>query len=389
MPAQKFTFYAHNVVTRTRVAEVPFTTFRYTDTLNNSGSFDGTLPLFHPVASMITLNPGAIVIYVDYDGQLVWAGWVLSNEVQAGPNDYTMRLSGPGLWGYWAKRTVRSRAGTTYATGTAPNEIIWSTVDQFRIVKDTIDHAASIAGTATVPLDAVRAAGAAFTTSGVTRSKTVYSYERKVIAQLVEELAQQTQGFDYGLNYAWDLSGASPVPRQYLDLYYPRRGQSSPIATLEHGGNVSLLRLTRDAANLANPLTAVGAGTADAQLVVEVADTTFLSPVGSYPYTEGQVEFRDWGVEYAGNLTRYANAKFSQSRAPVDTGTFTIKQKATGGLRLGTINLGDTLRAIASIRQFDYDNALLRVMSQTINVTGIGLDSWDVSVAPVDATLGL
>lgn len=390
MAATRFVFYAHDPCDRTRIAEVPFTSFSYTDVLSRPGSFQATLPLYHRLASFDTLVAGGAVVYVERDGDLVWAGWLLSAEATAGPDDYEFRVSGPGLFDYWHRRTVRSRQGMTEATGTAPNEVIWTAEDQFAIVDDLVDHAASIAGGATIPLDGVRFRGpGAAGVSGITRSKTVYAYERKRIGQLVEEFAKQTDGFDFGIEYEWDSSGGGvPVPRQYLALYYPQRGLTTPSVTLEHGGNASLVRVVRDAGSLANPLTGVGAGNADAQLTVEATDPSYLAPAGPYPYVEGQVEYRDWGVEYAGNLTRFTNAGLSQSRAPVDTATFQLVAHGSP-TRPGDISLGDAVTATAQVRDWSWQRDDLRVMAQGYAIGTEGLDSWEVATAPRDATLGL
>lgn len=381
-----FTFFAHRICSGARVAEVPFTKFRYVDQLNGAGSFDGTLPLTARAAEMAILEPGATMLCVDYGGLLVWAGIIWTVEVQTPANDYEVRVTGQGLWSYWWRRTVKSRQNMNYATGTSPIEIIWTGVDQFRIVLDCLANASSIAGAATVPLTGLRFNGpGAGGLSGITRTKTVYTYERKVIGQLIDDLSKQTQGFDYGINVEWDAS-TPPKPRAFVDLYWPRRGRANAQIALIHGSNAVLSKLVRDAYTMANPLTGIGSGTADAQLFIDKEDASYRYPAGPYPYYEDELEYPDWGVEYDDNLARLTQAKLSQTRAPITTATIEVIEGPT--TPLGSIGLGDTVRAMENIRDYTVDQRL-RIMAHTIDVSTLGLDTWTVDVAPEDATLGV
>lgn len=380
-----WTYYAYDLVDNTRRAEIPFHQFRFTDELNGAGSFDGELALMHPSATLANLEPGATCIYVDRGGALVWGGIIWSVETK---DDYTLRVSGQGLWSYWAHRTLRSRDGMAHATGISDSEIVWQDIGQFDIVKDMIDHATFVAATSELGLDEVRYHGPGpGGESGVSRTKTCYDYEHKVIAQLVEEIAAQTSGFDFGINLDWGASGGSvPDPLKYLDLYWPRRGIATPQIVLEHGLNCKVTRFVRDAANMGNPLAGIGSGTADAQIIVETIDTDYIKPDGPYPYLEGTVEYRDWGIEYAGNIERFTDAHLAERRQPLSTATIEVIETRDFGF--GSIGLGDSVQVRQDILDFDVDSEL-RVMAHILTISDLGTETWEIDLAPEDATLGL
>lgn len=380
-----WTVYVHDLVDRSRVAEIPMLRGTFDLIHQERGTrFDLELPLTHHTSTPAVWEPWARSVALDRDGELVAYGILTSTEVNA--NEYTLRVSGSSLWEWWRRRWLRSRLGMTYATGTAPIEAIWTAVDQFRIVSDLIVHASTVAAGAAVPLDGITYHSASAPLSGVTRSKTVYGYERKMIASMVEELSAQEFGFEFGIVPQWDYSTEPPTPRCYLHLWYPRRGLSASTVTLQHGGNVTVTRVVRDGQRMANPVTGVGAGSADAQITAEASDLSYLAPAGPYPHLDGEVQFRDWGVEYAGNVTRFTRAELALSRQPITT--VSVVAVEHGGLRFGDVSLGDTVPISAAVGGWSIDEPL-RVMAQKLSFDDLGLSSWGVDLAPEDVTLGI
>lgn len=380
-----FTFLLCDVFDGDVIEELPFTAFDWTETLNRDGSWSGSFPSYVRQADLSLLDPNAVAVYVDHAGILRFGGMLDMVEL-SGDESWGLRLAGDGFLSYYDRRTVQSRQGMTFATGTAPSEVIWTGVDAFRIVSDLIAHAAYIAGDANIGFDAVRYRGPGVGgISNIPKTKTVYGYERKSILQLIQELASTVPGFDFSVTVEWD-QGVSPArPRRYLDLWVPRRGVEASGTVLEHGTNVTVLRLTRDGGMQANPVTAVGAGTADAQITAVAVDSSYLNPTGSYPYLEGAVEFRDWGVEYAGNLTARANSRLAWTRQPYYTASAKVVEE--GGTRLGDVSVGDSLRTVAEIENISYDE-WMRCVQMKVAVKDLGLDSWSIELANNDASLG-
>lgn len=390
--SDEFTYLVYDLGTGSRVAEVPFTSFTWNEVLDRPGSFEARLPWFHRYAALTYLEPGRMAIYVDQGGQIRFGGiiWTVEMDVSQGAG---LRIAGEGFWSYWRHRWIRSTQGMTYqdVANVGPTDVSFTAVDQFRIAADLIAHGANIAGAANVGFTSVRNNGVAGgALSGQTRTKKWQITERKRIAQAIEELALQQFGFDFSVGFDYDTSGTQRTPRRYLDLWYPRQGQSASGVTLAHGANVSLLRLVRDATMMANPVVGIGPGIGDAAIVSEQQDASYRYPLGPYPYYEDTVEYREDGQDYANNLTRLTAARLFRTRAPVTTAKVDlVQQRDDNGptFSLGDISMGDTCRLIAPVGSFDVDS-FMRVVAQSVTVEGVSLKSWQMDLADDDASLG-
>lgn len=390
--SDEFSYLLYNVSSGARIAEVPFTSFTWTDVLNRPGSFSAMLPWYHRHAALTYLEPGRTAVYVDQGGQIRFGGiiWTVEVDVSQGEG---VRIAGEGFWSYWRHRWIRSTQGMTYqdVASVGPTDVSFTAVDQLRIVADLIAHGASIAGAANVGFTSVRNNGVAGgALSGQVRTKKWQINERKRIAAAVEELALQQFGFDFSVGFDYDTSGTQWAPRRYLDLWYPRRGQSASGAVLNHGANVTLLRLVRDASMIANPVVGIGPGIGDAAIISEQEDASFRYPAGQYPYMEDTIEYREDGQEGAGNLTRLVAGRLFRTRGPVTTAKVDLVQTRDDDgptFSYGDISLGDTTRLVAPVGQFDVDQ-FMRAVAQTVTVAGVSLKSWQMDLADDDASLG-
>lgn len=382
----RFAVYAFNPMSGARIGEFQkWTDFTYTDGLFGEGSGSVEVAWWDEIAS--TVIPGAHGIAIDEDGVLRWSGWVQMRRVD--PSRGTVRYGLDSWWSYYDRRWLRSRTGMSNAetSNVGPQDIKWIDVDMFDIVEDMVDHAASVAGAASIGLTLRKLGPGTGGISGVDRQRTFYSYERKRIADAVEDLASQYGGFDFAVVSQWDKTASPWEVIRYLDLNYPRRGvDQTSTAVLEHGSNVSLLSLTEDATEQANPIVAVGSGSGDAQLTAEATDASYRYPLGPYPYVEGEVRYRDEGTEYAGNLERLSQTGLAINRSPLITAEATITE--TRETKLGSVGTGDSMRTVAEFGDFSFDETL-RVMSQTVQADSGGLKQWKISLAENAAALGL
>lgn len=380
----RFTVYAFNALSGARIGEVAFTDVSWSSGLNATGQGSVTMPWYQELADVIT--PGRDGLAIDDRGTLLWSGWVRAREVS--PDSGTVRFGLDSWWAYYANRTIRSRTGMTYpaTSNVGPLDVVFTSVDQFRIVSDLLAHAASIAGGGNLGLTVRMFGPGSGGISGVTRTRTYYGYERKKIAQSVQELSAQTGGFDFTVDTEWN-TGTSPYQvTRYLDLYYPRRGASTSTPTLEHGSNVQMLRVSDDATILANPVTAVGAGQGDAALTAEAIDSASIYPAGEYPYIEDEARYRDEGAEYSGNLARLADSRLAATRRPLRTAEAECTESAD--LQLGSVGIGDSLRVVAEFGPYSIDEQM-RVLTEAISLDAGGLRSWKFSLTDDDASLGI
>lgn len=388
---ERFTLYAWNPLTRSRVTEITqFSTLQVSDGLYGGGDGRLTVPWWGD-PQLHAILPSVSGLALDDAGTLRWTGWVRTREMA--PDDGTIQFGAKSWFDYYNRRKIRSRDGMPHAKvlDVGPYDVVFENVDQFHIVADLLGHAAQIAGPANLGLTVrFHTNGTLGLPSGVTRTRTYFGYERKSIAQAIDDLAVQTGGFDYTVSSEWDTSVEPWIPNLYLDLWYPRKGDPAGLFVLEHGANVRLFRLVDDGEDQGNPVTVVGAGTGDAALTVEAVEPTLLYPsptTGIYPYMEKDVQYRDEGAEFSGNLTRLSNAELAIGARPLRTASLTLtEQPSPFGTHIGDVITGDTLRTIANFAGFSVDE-YLRVVQQTYTLNASGLDRWVVDVATDDATL--
>lgn len=377
-----------------RIGEIEWETLEWTETLNRPLTFAGTTPYWRPRAADLDL-PAARHVYVDVGGVLRAGGIIWATDLNA-ESDGLLRFQGEGFLSggatgkKGARRTIRSRAGMTFATFPTgyPTEVFFSAVDEFRIVKDLLDHAANIAGAGNqFGFDAVNFYGpGGGGLSGQVRTRQYFSYDRKALYAIIEELSAQQPGFDFAESFAWDFATSPPTPRRYLNLYYPRRGVAASGVTLEHGINCTLQPRSTDGRAVANPLTVVGAGFGQSQLFSEAIDASYIYPAGVFPYLEGQVRYQDEATQ--ANLDRLAAAGLSAGRqGPV---VVTADMDPQADTKLGDVNVGDTCRTIgAFIGPLDQDSWLRVVQQRIVAQAATGLTSWQLVLATADATLGI
>lgn len=389
MPAATvFSFYAYTLPNLARIDEVDLSSCSWNDGVNVPGSADASIPWFHRQADV--LQPGWTALFVDRDGDLEWGGIVWTTELDA-EGSGMLRSGCEGFTSYLRRRWIRSTVGMTYpdVASVGPTDVSYTAVDQFRIVSDLVAHAAAIAGVANIALTVRFNGVVGGTLSGQTRTVKWSTTERKNIGAAIEELAAQQSGFDFTVTPVWDSSSSPWGVVLYLDLWYPRLGVDGG-RVLEHGGNVSVLRLVRDAHQLANPLVAVGPGVGDAAIVQEVTDTSERYPLGRYPWMEDTLDVREYGQEYAGNLGRLAAARLYRTKRAVSTATVDLQPTVADGVTtfsFGEISTGDTVRMIAPLGSNDFDEAM-RVVRQSAKVEDTGLVEWKADLASDDASLG-
>lgn len=390
--------------------EVPFHDLTWTETLDRQGAFQGVLPAFHASATNGTLEPGATSIYIDDNGQIRFGGIVWDYDLDIDQSD-DMTVHGEGHFSYFLdgpqgpRRPIIDRQGMTYAistgavNGTAteitfPNALQGTPVDMFNVVADLIAHAASIAVGGNVGFAGISGAvgirmhgpGAATahpsatgTLSGVTWARTYWSSDLKGVGQALMDIAQSYPGFDWTVSYEWDTTTSPYTPLRYLDLYYPRRGQSQSGVVLEHGGNVWLVKINRNAQGMANTLYGIGASSGASVLKSTQQDPSVVYPAGTYPYIAGTYNAYDEAIQT--NLDTRTLSRLAVSRLPLYTITARVVSNSTYGIQLGDVSVGDTCRFTISAPGSGFSiDGYYRIVQQTVTVNSNGIDGWELSL---------
>lgn len=369
----------------------PFSAFTYNDVLNAAGGWSASLPYDHQKATPDNLSEGNTGVYVERGGQILFGGllWTVN-----GGSGKDLQVGGEGSISYYgtgrngARRTIRSRQGMTYADTTndiASQEITWTGVDQFRVVKDVFDHAANIGGDGDPGFTGIRFHGpggavSEGTLSGVTMSRTIFGYERRSPLVFVQETAKLLDGFDFRVSCDFDAS-SPPQPRRYLDLWYPRIGGRAAAIFIQNK-NATLESYTGDASGLANVWTEAGAGLGDARIIQEQSDSALIYPSGTFPYMEGTRSQSDGSNA---NLLSLSRSGLAANKRPIKTFTMTVED--TVDSPLGGYIPGDS--AYVSMNDGYYQmNEEYRIISVGININDAGTARAKVGLASLDASLG-
>jgi hypothetical protein len=381
--ADRFNYYAFDLVSNSLRDELPLSTFEWTNPLVPPDTWQATIDRDNLKAIRANLEPGATGIYVERGKSLLFGGILWATK--ASSKDPTVQLGGQGRLGYYGngRRFLRDRAGMTSATGTPAIEITFTAIDVFNIVADLLAHAANYA--ANLGYTAVRFHGpgagvANGTLSTNLKTTTYWAYELKNILDAIIELATQSPGFEISESCEWD--SANNRPFHYLDLWYPRRGVSAANGpTFIVGKNVSMLGYTLDASKMANVVTATGSGTADAMKTSEASDSTVI---GTYPRLEGINTYRDESVD--ANLAAHAAANLSLSKKPVETLELEVIEGSDSALT--SWGTGDT-GLVQATQGFITVNNTYRVLKKSVKIDDKGFPTIGATMGDEAASLGV
>jgi hypothetical protein len=278
-----------DVLSGSLLAEVPFESATYGHVLNAPGAFSGTLGLKQPTSLQnvlsSSLNYGKVALYVERDGVIVWGGmlWGDAPDFDAG----TLEIRGEGWHSYFRRRVLR--ATKTYVQQDQTTQI----------AKDLIDWAQGVVG-GSVGVDT-----SSVLATGVLRDRTYNAYERKNIGEAIEQLAAVDGGFDFRYDSAWN---GSSILTRFLTSF-PATGRQTNIV---FEGQLSSLKVTRDATFLATTVDAMGAGEGDARLISTVSDPSLI---GVYPLLDDVVSNTD--VSIRATLDGYARQRLTRGRSPI------------------------------------------------------------------------
>ncbi len=287
-----YRFLAYDLRTNTPIAELPLSIRTFGGVLNGAGAFNAALPVEVATAALhrSATIPERTIVYVDRDGVLLdgFIIWTRSRK----PSQ-PMSIAGASIPSYFKRNAIV--ANLTYAA-----------TDQFAIARGIIDHLQSQAG-ANIGI----VTGSA--TSGVTRDRRYYGYERKNVGDAVAELAAVENGFDWSIDVAWSAG----VPVKTLNLSYPRRGRIAGSTGVVFATQKNILdyEFVEDGTRSARTVDALGAGDGADMRISTAADTALLD--AGYPLTRETISHKDVTVQ--ATLDAHATAAM---RARATTPTF-------------------------------------------------------------------
>ena len=333
------------------IGELQLTGVNFTKTLNAAGTFSASLLISDAnEASANIINstvPGRTAVYVDRNGVLIWGGVIWNREYNS--TSQHLSISAREFESYFEKRRVLT---TT----------VYNNVDQLTIAQALINTAqAATNGNIGVQVGTE--------TSGVLVNRTYFSYEQKTIFAALTDLSQQSNGFDFTIGVAYDGSG-NPTKKLVMKspqggIRYDATSTTAPVFEFP-SGNVIEYTFQEDASQVANRLTATGAGSNEGQVQQVKLATDQLT--AGWAVLEDGVSYGD--IYDANIISNLAAGKLAAVKNPPVT--LQIVAPAFEDPQLGSYDVGDDIRVRIQDDRFPNGNevtgtAIYRLVA--LNVT--------------------
>lgn len=313
----RYTYILADIRTDTVLDEVDFQGVTYSNVLSGVGEFTGTISV-NPETSVVNLRgittPARTTLYVFRDDVLVWGGIVWKRNFDS--ESRSLQIVAKTFESYFYKRLQLT---TKY----------WADEDQLEIARwlVTSNRSAMDVGIEVSNVKSTRR-----------RERTMFGYEFKTTGLELEQLAGLIDGFDWNVTVYQD--NESLVTRRRLDFFYPQRGLSREVSTLqfEYPGAVKSFSLHEDAENGGNKVWAIGTGEGTEQVTAFALDYDQLN--AGYPLNEETRSYKS--VVRPSTLQSHARADLERLLTPV--AVFEVILRADIEPELGTYSVGDWAR---------------------------------------------
>jgi hypothetical protein len=308
-------FLAYDWITRDprTPVEVPFTQFKFGETISRPGGFDASLSPQVAASARNVLDPARTLVYVEENGQLVWGGTIWSTEWA----NNTLRVGGGSLWSYLDRILIR---GTRTYTAQDP----------FDIVADLLAYAQ---GKSQADLGLTLRRHPA--TTGLSRDRTFQGNERKQVSDAIEQLGEAD--FEFTVGVEWSAS-TPREPEHYLDVWHPTAGRVTDYVWASIGAQapirVESFTLSGDQMNTV--VDAIGSGTGAGK---QIGTATF--PITTYPRLEGTRSYTD--IASLGLLNAQAQAELNRTIIPPQTVKVELTESGRERFPLGSWIVGDSV----------------------------------------------
>jgi len=341
-------------------AEIPVTGVALTRQINSAGTAS-----FHVLVSDVNsgkynivnaTQPGRTQVWIDRNGVLVFGGIIWNRSYTS--SNQTLTITAQEFESYFAHR---------YITTTQ----VFNNVDVFTIVQTLVNQAQAVTGGnigVVVPTNL----------SGVTASKTYYSYELRSVAAAITDLAKANNSFDWAITYAYD-GGGTPV--KTLSLGSPRLGTAYSASNLSApvlefpSGNILDYEYPEDGTIAANTVYAIGAGSNEGKLIGTATSSAQLT--AGWPLLEVTANYTD-----IADSTLLGNLASGQLKAVLNPPvTMKVVLNPSVDPVYGTYNLGDDVR----LRIFDdrFPNGI----DTTYRIMALSLQAGEAGPERVTLTL--
>jgi hypothetical protein len=365
-----------DLLTGTRIAELPLTGLSYSKTLSGAGEASGTLYLPPPnsVANRTlaadwnnAVDECRRQLVIERDGVVVWSGIVWASPYNDA--DQTRSIKCGEDWSYFRKLTM-------------PYTYTFSSTPQMDIA-DSIMYLAQFYSPANVGVSVVKNLASGYT--DIERDRTYSRNELKTVADAIEQLAGVSNGFEFGIDSSWSSTGTL---QKVLNLHYPRRGRSYNETghVFELGRNIVSFTWPSDGTRTHNRVWAQGQGEGDSQLSGIAVDSSQIQPLSSggpgYPLLEEVYSAGD--ISMQSTINAIAAARVQYTSTPVTLPELTVRADMDPGL--GSYICGDACRVIitpnTSPRFPDGLDTYYRIVGYSVAVDDMGQENVKLVLGP-------
>lgn len=348
--------------TNSIIAELNMTGVSFTQTLNTAGTMQGHILLSGVNSAAANVSaatiPARCAIYVDRDGVLVWGGIIWQREYNS--TSQQLSITAQEFESYFGRRRITTTQSFT-------NQ------DQLLIARTLVNNMQAATG-GSIGI----AVGNEL--SGILVNRTYYSYELKTVLSALQDLSQQTTGFDFNIQVAYDGGGN---PTKTLKLSYPQSGtrwsatnQSAPVYEFP-AGNVVEYSYPEDGSTAANTIYVSGAGSNEGKLLVTSTDAAKIT--AGWPLLEDSINYSD--ITDQAVLTSLGSGKIAAVSYPPTT--MQIVAPPSQDPILGSYTIGDDIRVRIT------DDRFPTGLDATYRLMALNVQAGEASAERVTLTLSL
>ena len=353
-----YRFLIANMNTGEILEEIPLMTSSFEEIINGAGSLQGDADLRNPKFNTSNLYPMRNSIYVERNKRIVWGGMVTNLDPNTGTG--RLKITAQGLWSYAGFRVLAETKNylTVDQTSVIANGLVQYMLDQYDI-------------------------GWALDTpaSGVLRDRnTYYGYERRTIRQMIEQLTEVIDGFDFAVQSAYDGNGDIV---DTFRTFYPSRGRRTGLKWTKYvdgkpGSNIDIISAPVQGFEMANSVHAIGSGEGQEMRISTATDPNLIGST-KYPLLERVTQHKT--VRHSVTLLGHAESDLLFYKNPPQTAQVQLRS-GHSDTKLGTFEPGDIVTVTANDGWLVL-SGLWRIISYKVAIDESGEESVTAKISKV------
>lgn len=379
------THYAYDLTSGTLIAELPLTSVRWNQRLNQAGSFSGQINFRDarmPLVDVInSTRPARTLLVVDIDGTPSWSGIIWTR--QYAQSQGIVQIGAQEIWSYYAQRLQHTDYTNPPASGTYWSGAAGSAADACYIAAQILSDAGKVAGTAFN--SSVLPMGINIIETSTNVSPVVVSYpitQLQTISQMISTLSGggYNTGFDFYISTVWQNSLPGGVPVFTMNFYFPRLGRiAGQTGLVVDSQQVLDYTWAEDGTQMANSIYLNATISGQNQTQIQAQDPVVLS--AGYPLLEKTTSATN--VQTTSLAQTVAQGDLAQFEWPIVTPQFTVPM-FTGDLTVNDFIMGDDIRVL-----MQPDERFLTGFDTYMRIVGADYALADNGVSTMTMTLNM